>query len=50
MKRYCELSETSVTSDNLYANCIRNNVDFCSEIGGAGYRVIWTPSSVAEHR
>jgi O-antigen biosynthesis protein len=27
-----------------------NDVDLCLKAGRAGYRVIWTPSSVAEHR
>jgi GT2 family glycosyltransferase len=27
-----------------------NDVDLCIKVGQAGYRVIWTPSSVAEHR
>jgi O-antigen biosynthesis protein len=27
-----------------------NDVDLCLKAGKAGYRVIWTPSSVAEHR
>jgi GT2 family glycosyltransferase len=27
-----------------------NDVDLCLKVGGAGYRIIWTPSSVAEHR
>ena len=27
-----------------------NDVDLCLKVGKAGYRVIWTPSSVAEHR
>jgi GT2 family glycosyltransferase len=27
-----------------------NDVDLCLKVGKAGYRVIWTPGSVAEHR
>jgi O-antigen biosynthesis protein len=27
-----------------------NDVDLCLKVGREGYRVIWTPSSVAEHR
>jgi GT2 family glycosyltransferase len=27
-----------------------NDVDLCLKVGKAGYRVIWTPRSVAEHR
>ncbi len=27
-----------------------NDVDLCLKVGAAGYRVIWTPSSMAEHR
>ena len=27
-----------------------NDVDLCLKVGRAGYRVIWTPASVAEHR
>jgi GT2 family glycosyltransferase len=27
-----------------------NDVDLCLKVGAAGYRVIWTPGSVAEHR
>jgi GT2 family glycosyltransferase len=27
-----------------------NDVDLCLKVDGAGFRVIWTPSSVAEHR
>jgi O-antigen biosynthesis protein len=27
-----------------------NDIDLCLKIGRAGYKIVWTPSSVAEHR
>jgi GT2 family glycosyltransferase len=27
-----------------------NDVDLCLKVGAAGYRVVWTPAAVAEHR
>jgi hypothetical protein len=27
-----------------------NDVDLCLKIGRAGYRIVWTPGAVAEHR
>ncbi len=36
--------------DEAHLRVAFNDVDLCLKIGAAGYRIVWTPSVVAEHR